>query len=141
MHVQTHARDPVTIVGAIEKHRTLQDWMKPEEVEEDPMATVRAQKVISDDESVRGKTMHFFTLLWCSCPCGSHKDELTGKTAIEQNTVVHIFFFFFTQQNRGRLNQKSWSLAGGTLSAEPSQWSIQIEPSRRSNQIEPTVPC
>jgi hypothetical protein len=42
--VQTHTRDPVTIVGAIEKHRTLQDWMEPEEVEEEPMATVKVQE-------------------------------------------------------------------------------------------------
>jgi hypothetical protein len=26
MHVQTDAWDPVTVVGAIEKHRTSQDW-------------------------------------------------------------------------------------------------------------------
>jgi hypothetical protein len=25
-HVQTHARDPVMIVGSIEKHQTAQDW-------------------------------------------------------------------------------------------------------------------
>jgi hypothetical protein len=25
-HVQTYARDSITIVGAIEKHRTSQDW-------------------------------------------------------------------------------------------------------------------
>jgi hypothetical protein len=26
MYVQMHARDPVMIVGAIEKHQTSQDW-------------------------------------------------------------------------------------------------------------------
>jgi hypothetical protein len=39
-----HTRDPVTIVGAIEKHQTSQDWMEPEEVEEEPMVTLKVQE-------------------------------------------------------------------------------------------------
>jgi hypothetical protein len=41
-HVQMHARNPVTIVGAVEEHRTSKHWTGTEEVEEETITTTRA---------------------------------------------------------------------------------------------------
>jgi hypothetical protein len=75
--------------------------MKPEEVEEDPMATMRAQKVISDDESARGKAMHFFypTVMFMPVwkPQRRTHREKGNRT---EHSSPHFFLFLYTTEQR-----------------------------------------
>jgi hypothetical protein len=48
-HVQTHARNPVTIVGVIEKHRTSQHWDR----------ACRSRRTHGDGESTSAATGFF----------------------------------------------------------------------------------
>jgi hypothetical protein len=96
--VQTHVRDSVTIVGAIEKHRNRKAGTKPEEVEEEPMATARAQveQRQATVKAQRKSGASFFLLSTLLSVCGKKgQRESQKKRPTETSSPL---FLFFTKQ-------------------------------------------
>jgi hypothetical protein len=103
--VQTHVRDPVTIVGAIEKHRNRKVGTKPEEVEKEPMATARAQveQRQATVKAQRKSGASFFLLSTLLSVCGKKGQRESQKK--DQQKLVVLFSFFLP--NSGRLEEST----------------------------------
>jgi hypothetical protein len=76
-----HVRNPVTIVGAIKKHHNTRT--RPEEVEEEPMVTVRAQE----------QQRHFLVPYYLFV-ARSNKVRVAKKRPTEISSPLSFLFFF-----------------------------------------------
>jgi hypothetical protein len=126
--MQTHVRDPVTLVGAIEKHQTSQGWNRAERsrrrIYGDDESTRTA--TAGDDESTRTATAGdskstrksgaiFFLVPYCSLSGNIKRRMENGQQ--ETRTVTLFLSFLLSQQNKLRKKKPTYR---GT---EPTQMS------------------
>jgi hypothetical protein len=115
--MQTHVRDPVTLVSAIEKHQTSQDWNGAER---------SRRRIYGDDESTRTATAGdskstrksgaiFFLVPYCSLSGNIKRRMENGQQ--ETRTVTLFLSFLLSQQNKLRKKKPTYR---GT---EPTQMS------------------
>jgi hypothetical protein len=101
-HVQTHARNPVTIVGAIEKHRTSQHsdrvWRNQRRTHGDDESAGAA--AVGDGESAE-----FFLVPYCLFVARSDKKIWLAK---KMPTETSSPLFFMNQNKSGSWAHQSW---------------------------------